>query len=326
MRKYVFSEEVIDRLEGMIIEDFRKCFLSYGYMEHEAVSMNSKIDTSVYFVGSTISVLKPYILTKMIPEKGYFLVQRCIRSQNLKKLGTNDELNWSSYFRSIGTLSPYNRLQEIGEEIICFFTDYLNISLSDILVRVSSKDKDLVDIWQYVKSVPNLEIDSKEDEYYKHKYGMDNIVGRNLNFAIRGSSENEYEDIGNLIVIEEVGGEKIAVELAFGISTIMSKMFSLQNSIQSSVICKYASYKDGLQTHFLDALAVVVHLEHEGLNPSASNTRGRILRSYIRIVKVLYEELGYTLNQVCEIAEQYEYGEYCETRGVATRIKNHIDR
>ncbi|SET64585.1 hypothetical protein [[Clostridium] polysaccharolyticum] len=322
MKDREFKSHKVEEFTEKIISNFKVCFRNFGYIEHSDIPINSKADTSVYFIGSTISVLKPYLITEEIPDKGYFLVQRCIRTQNLKIMLNGGKLNWSSYFRSIGTLSPYSRLNEVGMEIWEYLTEYLKIPSSDIRIRVSSKDEDLLGIWKSHRFKPCLEIDSKEQLYYKHKYGMEHIRGRNLNFALRKDDTDSFEDIGNLIVIEK-GNDKLAVELAFGVSTMIARMNSLDNAIQSSTICKFSDYTEE-KSYLLDSLAVAVHLIHEGLRPTASNTRGRLLRSYIRNMQSYCNRFQYSVERLCEEAKQYELDEYGKNTDVEEKLMQYM--
>ena len=312
----------IVEITDKILSDFKECFSNFGYIEHPDVQISSKIDKSVWLIGSTISVFKQYLINEKIPDKGYFLIQRCIRTQNLQKITKGEKLDWASYFRSIGTLSPYSRLSEVGMEIWKFFTQYLKISQNNIKIRVSSNDTDLLNIWPTDIFSNTLEIDSKEPKYYKHKYGMENVFGRNLNFAIRQGNTENFQDIGNLIVIEK-DNIPIAVELAFGVSTIIARMNCLDNAIQSSAICSVIDYKEKL-SYLIDSLAVVIHLMHEGIKPNASNMTGRILRAYIRNVKSYYKEAQYNLDYICKVAEQYELQEYLEKTNIYEKINGYL--
>ena len=310
-----------------IIDSFKEHFRFRGYEEHQPVQINSKIDDSVYFIGSTISVFKKYLLSNTIDPIGYFLVQRCIRTQNIKCIYDDNKIpEWSSYFRSIGTISPYNRLNEVIFEVWEFLNKKLNIPKNDIKVRVSSTDLDLLKFWKGLDEGPIIEIDSKDLSYYKHKYGLEHINGRNLNFALRQNGSNQFKDIGNLIVIERNGNERIAVELAFGVSTIICRMFSLYNSVQASIISKIIPFDRYNVSKFSDALSVIVHLVREELTPTASNTRGRVLRSYIQGLIYLNKKLKINFDTIVDFADRYEQEEYGNMTGVGQKIYNYITK
>src|SRR5260370_5866502 len=65
---------------------FSAYYTSLGYAEYTPVPITSKIDPTVRFVGSHVSVLKPHLLQGTVPTPGYFIVQNCLRTQNLRHL------------------------------------------------------------------------------------------------------------------------------------------------------------------------------------------------------------------------------------------------
>jgi len=148
----VLSSEDIRKHTSDTINSFKNFFSVMGYIEHTPVGINSKIDESVYFVGSTISVFKKYILTNTIPLNGYYLSQRCIRTQNINLLYKDEIPNWASYFTAIGTISRYDKLEDVSHHIWHYLNRILNIKNNDILVKVSSKDDDLLKIWNSLEN------------------------------------------------------------------------------------------------------------------------------------------------------------------------------
>src|SRR5690606_8562235 len=74
--------EVVEKLAS----DFKDYYRSLGYAEKEAVPISSGVDPSVRFIGSHISVFKPELLDGSVPTPGEFIVQDCVRTQNVKKI------------------------------------------------------------------------------------------------------------------------------------------------------------------------------------------------------------------------------------------------
>ena len=318
-----FKQEEIKKNTNFVISSFEEYFKSLNYIEHENVEMNSKIDDTVYFIGSTISVYKKHIFNNTIPDKGFYLIQRCLRSQNLKILFKDDIPNWGSYFKAIGTLAPYIRCNEIISEAWYFLNTVLKIDKNDIMVRVASSDEELLDFWQTLDNGPIVEVDGQPIEYYKHKYGHKELKGKNLNFALRQGNSNEFKDIGNLIVIEK-DEKKIAMELTFGVSTLLCRKFGLINPIQTSLISTVIPFKDET-IKFSDCICVVVHLLKEGLRPNSSNTRGRVLKQYIRGINIWKEKLGYTTDEIKEFANKYEYEEYKTVSNIGDELLKYME-
>lgn len=77
------------------------------------------------------------------------------------------------------------------------------IPQENIIIRASSEYQDLLDAIDTRHDSINIEKDSKPLQYYKHKYGMGEIVGRNFNFSLRHKNTQIFNDIGNVIVIED---------------------------------------------------------------------------------------------------------------------------
>jgi hypothetical protein len=102
-----------------------------------------------------------------------------------------------------------------------FLVKCLTIPQENIIIRASSEYPDLLDAIDTGYDSINIEKDSKPLQYYKNKYGMAEIVGRNFNFSLRHKNTQIFNDIGNVIVIED-NKKKYGVEVALGAITIMS--------------------------------------------------------------------------------------------------------
>ncbi|MFA4853330.1 MAG: hypothetical protein WC599_12500 [Bacteroidales bacterium] len=297
----------INQLYDHVIKSFSSTFGGYGLMEHNQSSIISDIDKSTFFVGSTISVFKPTVIEKKIPGKGYFLIQKCLRTQNASILKNDEKFpEWSSYFTSIGTISPPGQLKEISNCIWKFFTDELKIDKERLLVRVSSHDIDMMNVWNNIGA--KLEIDTREINYYRHHYGLQNVIGRNINFAIK-QNNLEFKDVGNLIIIENKSGQ-LGVELAFGVGTLLSRIYQLPHPINASLVSKIVPHKNKYSIKFADALSVVVVLSRQGIRPTASENRGRILRKYLQSLSYFRTKLDYSVDEIGRFITSYEKEEF----------------
>ncbi|MFB5759346.1 hypothetical protein [Paenibacillus medicaginis] len=307
-----FSAQHIRMNHQNIIDRFNSYYESKGFVKHAPVSINSKMDPSVYLIGSTISVLKPYLFAGEIPDRGFYLVQRCIRTHNSRILMKDGEFpKWASYFQSIGTLSPVNRLNDVCREVWEFLHNELEIASQDIMIRASAVDEDLLHFWRQLEDRPVIELDAFPRTYYRHRYGHEQWTGRNINFALRQQDGDRFEDIGNLIVIEHIQGHEAGgVETAFGISTLLARKFSLRHPIEASLISTIIPFHLENTCKLSDALAVVLHLVREGIKPNASNTRGRILRAYLRGLSYLMKQNHYSPACIKKFAQAYELEEY----------------
>ncbi len=296
------SHEAVESLE----RDFKDFYSSRGYSEHEPVLISSGADPSVRFIGSHISVFKPYLLTDTVPTPGYFIVQDCVRTQNMKRI-FDDEYSprWGSFFTSLGTISPASRLDEVCDESLHFLKEKINIENNDIRVRVNSKDEDLLKASRNVFPEDSLEIDTQQDSYYRHKIGIDGVWGRNFNLALRNANGEGFADVGNVILIEN-NEKKLGAELALGATTILKQVYNLEHVNDFYPVVGLPQIDPKISRKLEDAIIVSVTLSREGLEPNASDNRGRILRTYMRSLIYLRERAGLSIGKVEYALKQFE--------------------
>lgn len=292
-------------------KDYSNYLLSKGYKQNPSVKITSGIDPSVVLVGSTISALKPKLLNHEVSNEGEFLFQRAIRTRGIKRLLIPEKLEWYSYFDASGVLVNYDKLDKLVFDIIDFLNRFLNVDYSDIMVRVSERDNDLMKSLKNLDSRVVVEIDSREEKYYRHKYGLQElgIYGRNLNIAIRCCKELEYKDIGNIIIIESPN-EKLGVECAIGVNAILMRMFGLSNSIEASSIIDVYHPVDDSDYKFLDCLSVVSHLAYENAILINSRSPQYIYRKYLRALKYWAEIKKISNEELLDMIKMYIQIEY----------------
>lgn len=286
-----------------LIKNFKDHYALLGYQEEPPKKISSGIDQTVLFIGSGISVLKPYILENKIPSPGIFITQNCIRTQNVKGL-LNDNYSpaWGSYFTNIELIAPPERLYASCNETFDFFEKRLGISPANMLIRINSSDTDLMDlcIQRYGKGI--LEINSRNQEYYRHKIGVNGVLGRNFNLALRNPDSNNFFDIGNFI-IHERHNKKFFVEIGFGTTTILKELYGLDHVQDCMPVIGLTTENKVIKRKFEDAIVTSVVLLREGLQPFGRDNRNRILKQYIRSLsyfraktKMGIEELGHIIS------------------------------
>jgi len=115
-KKRFSPEEAKDHVESLV-SDFKDHYDSLGYTEVPSVKITSGIDPTVRFIGSHISVFKPYLAEDRVPSPGVYMRQDCLRTRNVEKLVDHSYFpNWGSYFSSIVALSTPERLKEACNE------------------------------------------------------------------------------------------------------------------------------------------------------------------------------------------------------------------
>lgn len=321
---FTFRRECLRNYYNGVINIFKEHFSSRGYAEHCPSSIISTVDDTVLFIGATISIFKPYLIYGEIPDSGFYVVQRCLRTRNILHAYEDDIFpEWGSYFHGIGTISNPNKLHEVCSDAWEFLHKKLGIEQKRIVIRISSRDSDLLEYWSSLKDGPIIEIDKKDIKFYRHQFGLNGITGRNLNFALKQKS-GEPGDIGNLILIEKQSTEALGIELAFGVSTLLCRAFQVDHPIQTSIISNIYHFKKGFQTKLADSLVVSVILLREGLRPVASN-RGRILRAYIQSISYLRTKSDMEIRELVKIMKDYEMEEFGNFTDIPERIGYYLE-
>lgn len=300
-----------------------------GYNENKPVKITSGVDKSVVLVGSTISVLKPKLLNNSIHKNGEFLFQRAIRTQPLKVMTVNQTSEWSSYFDATGLLVPQNLGEKLVYDVLFFLINKLNLSKDDIMIRINCNDTDLMGIVKNVSDMCNVEMNTREEKYYKHRYGLDEygIYGRNFNIALKDKKACEYKDIGNIIIIENQN-KKFGIECAIGLNALLMRMEGLKTSIEASSISDIVKLKSPTQHKFADCLSVVSHLAYENVEGLKKRNPIYLYRKYLKYLEYWSEELNLKREDVIAMIKNYlkmEYNNYDEVV-IDNNLKNLLIR
>ncbi|MFA6386611.1 MAG: hypothetical protein WCW04_02480 [Candidatus Paceibacterota bacterium] len=322
-----FNIESIRSLYSETINSFSNVFGSEGYIKHEpCTSLISGIDHSVRFIGSTTNVFKKYLKEDIpIPKEGYFLVQKCLRTRNTNTLFDDSIIpEWSSYFTAMGAIAPFDAINKLSDTTMKFLSS-LKIDENRIRIDVSSLDTDLLEIIKKLNKNYKFSINITDEgniDSYRHKYGEENISGRNFNISIKNQKTNEFKDIGNIILIEK-NNIPIATEMGIGVGTLISKKFNLSNSIEASSISKIIKYKSGLTTKFSDTLSVVVVMLKEKITPG-SRDKARLLRTNLLALTYFKHKLDIGIEEIKKYVDDYEKEEFGGNTNISNMIINYL--
>lgn len=298
--------------QEIITNNFFDYFDKQKYIKIPSVKISSRIDKSVFLIGSTISVLKEYIIKDTIPSNGLYIFQRVIRSRLLDQIFIeNYTTEWSSFWRSIGGLVKYDQLERITEDLFNYFVNYLCIPESEIAIKCSSEDLDLYYVLSKIFSKSTFLIDTKPRMYYRHRYGLEDlgIFGRNANFALKSKHSQEYRDIGNIIIIQS-DNKHFGVEYAFSPGAIISRLNNYSNVIKGEVINDIMNIDNVDLIRLADCIVVCMNLLYEGLIPNSVKMQKRILKKYLVALNYFKDKLNYTSDEVLSISNQYLKKEY----------------
>lgn len=293
-------------------EEFYKCFSEKGYIQEEAVKITSKVDSSVTFIGSAISPMKKYVLSKAIGKSGRFIIQNSIRTRALKNILNSEYSMFGSYFKALGVLIEYRDLERLVLDTFDYLINYLKISYEDIIIRINSKDNDLLDAVKKVDSKIVREYDAFEEKYYKHKYGLEaeKITGRNFNIGIRKKGTEMFLDIGNIIVMENED-EKLAVELALGNCTISMSYFGVDSTVASSKISDVFEINTVEKMKFADAIIATAVLMYEDIRKMKAHRWFEYhFRKYCRAIAFWKDKLNVQYETIAQYMRKFLKLEY----------------
>jgi len=291
-----------------LTDAFGSYFSSLGYKVEPQVRMTARIDPTVRFIGAPISVLKPYFMEKNVHAIGHVMVQNCIRTRNLKTLHDMDSIpKYGSFFTGMCILISYERLAELCRETLQLLYGKLGLEEGEVCINISAKDTDLIKAIKGLLPESLVNIDTKQPGYYIHRYGIEGVGGRNFNLAIKNARSGEFEDIGNIIVIESKD-EKLGVELALGDTTIVQQLLGLDH-VQDNYNLELAISDPIVNRKMEDAIMISLALYGEGLRPTnASNTQSRILRSYVKALSLCRQLCGISLQELSALIDKVETG------------------
>jgi hypothetical protein len=282
-REKFLPENAKEHVERLIAQ-FRAHCNTIGYKEVEAVTISSGIDPTVRFIGSHISVLKPFLSSESeITPPGVFMTQGCLRTRNVDRLLDDSYYpKWGSYFMSLGLLSAPERLDLVCSEIRTLFFDSLLVDPKDFRIRISSTDEDLSLGVQHFFDSKCLDFDTMPNNYYRHQIGMPGLQGRNFNIALRDYNTDTFSDVGNVIILER-DGHPLCIELALGVSTVLKQLYNLDHVLECTPVIGLELINDEpLRRKFEDAIITCQVLFSEGLRPLGQHNRNRILKRYLK--------------------------------------------
>ena len=306
-----FERNNLDQIQSLE-RLFKNHYTQAGYKEVLPVSINSGIDKSVNFVGSTISVLKP-LFHEGVPAPGVYMNQPCLRTQNMQ-IFYNDDANieYNSYFNTSAVLAPPEELDSVTRNAIEFISKLPEDTLDRLVVRAASDDEDLLGAIHASGFKGYIEIDGREDAYYHWKYGDPGVSGRGLTLAVTSRNDEHYRDIGNIVVMEK-NGMPAAVEWGYGSETFLSRVNDTVQPLESSTISDSFPYEHGLKAKLSDALAATIEMYCAGVTPADKGGRF-ILKEYLRGLSYLKRRTGLDTDELHQYGILYMHSRDYDTQ------------
>lgn len=304
----ITKTEYLDLIESK----FKECFANKGYFEEIPVNITSQVDPTIDLIGSKISPLKKYILNNNLKDEGIFLIQNSMKLKSFPYLKTNIHQTFGCYYKCMGVLTKPD-LEKVVFDTFDYLTNpiYLNISLEDICIKISSKDEDLNKAIEIVDSKIKREIDTMGEKHYRHKYGLENknITGRDFNIGIRKKGTDIYFNCGTFVVMENPE-KKIAIDMGIGNCSLSMCNFGTNSTVSSSRMADLFEIDNVEKTKFADALiAVSTFLKEDILNHPSKHLRKKF-RQYLNALIFWNNKFNYTEDELIYFIIEYLNSEY----------------
>lgn len=301
----------VKEIHDNIIQRYIDFVKNKSYFIMNPVGINSWVDPSVYLIWAPISVMKPYVVNQNIPNSWVALAQPSIRTHITKTLLNKESwIRWWSSFVWLASIANYIDKEKAFVELFEFLQNELWITSDNIKINVSSKDEDILDLISLLNKDILITIDSKPEQYYKHKYWLWDIVWRNCNIALREKWSDIFNDIWNFIIIEK-WEEKYWLEVAMWTSTIMKELYDLDHTLDTSIINSiYSNEWNNFRLKLQDSIVSSVLLFKEWIRWNSSNTKWRILKKYMDWILFYSNLIWISISDLENIIKSYEDAEY----------------
>ncbi|MFW5803858.1 MAG: alanine--tRNA ligase-related protein [bacterium] len=306
-----FNKKDIAKYSEVVRDSYFEHFTKNGYEKKDSVDVAAKdVDSSVLFIGSTISALKPLYLNNEVPENGAIIDQPCIRTQNLKNIYSEKPNKGNTVFELVGGIAPENKFSDVYNLSLKYFYENLKIEKDRLFVKASSLDKDILKGMGTESEGPEIELDSRKQGYYRWKYGIEGVVGRGMAFGVRNKHDaSKSMTLGNIIIMES-DNYPSTVQWGYGVGSIISGKYSKERVIDGSLISQVVPFSEGENAKFADSLAAVIEMYNSGLEPS-NRGADSYLKAYLRGLAYWASENKIEKDEIIEYVEGY-----CELRNI----------
>ncbi|MBR2289319.1 MAG: hypothetical protein IJ867_01530 [Clostridia bacterium] len=291
---------------------FVQCFRDKGFEEKKAVNITSQIDDTVDFIGSKISVMKPFVLNEDFGSFGRFIIQNSIKLKALKCIRIPEAHKFGSYYKCMGTISKPD-IERMVCDTFDYFTSeqYLNIPFDNLCIKICSQDDDLMHAIKGVDKRVNLEIDKASIEHYRHKYGMEReqITGRDFNIGVKVEGTNKYFTCATFVLMESPY-KKIGIDMGIGNCSLSMCKFNTASTVSSSRMADLVEIDSVQKEKFADALIATSIMFKEEVYDHPSNHFRKKYRQYLNALMFWNEQFKYSYEELADLIVSFLNREY----------------
>lgn len=256
-----------------IKDGFLVFFCGKGYELEPGVSIASKVDPSVFLVGSCTNVFKQRVFGDSISYSGHALVQPAINSKYFPDFNVDSIGKFVSTYTVLGLLHRKENLYQIISDQYNFFTDVVGLDMKNISIKANESDADLCGSIRGFSNKVIVQGDACRNFFGKHN-GIP-LLGRNIRF---------YYNNNNICVLSiyRYQDKDVGVESSATVQGLLMEKYSLKNTMCLSPLNDIKVANTSLELKYYDCITAVSELLHAGVVPNSSHMSGRILKKYIK--------------------------------------------
>ena len=275
--------------------------LEKGYKLEPVLPLNSRVDSTVFLIGSCTNVFKPYFLSNTIEGCGHALIQPGINTKDIFFADINQSRRFYSTYTILGLLQSVKNLPIILDDSYELITKVVGLDSTKIRLRVNPKDTDFI---SYIEKKYQFFIGN--ENCGRHSFGKHNgifIQGRHISFCY---------DNQNIAIscVYEYNGEALGVETSTTVQALIAAKNGFQNTMEASVLNDKYVAKTPQEFNYYDCVSAIAELMHSGVKPNSSHMPGRILKKYINRIAALEKELRITSSYTTELINFYIKASY----------------
>ena len=292
-----------------IIEEFKKFYKDNNYKILDSVAVNSKIDPTVFLVGSCTSVFKTIFLNNEVDMNGYIVVQPSINSKFLENIYSEEKGRYGSYYITLGVLDNYSNIGRALELSYKYLTNVIGFLPSNLKFVVNNSDQDFIDAISNINGLDSPIIEGKNSLHTFGKYKDDVITGRALKINYINEINNSDSCIMNISTYE-YKGKTLGVEVSTTVDVLLLETMNYINTIESSVLEDLNQRADTNMLKLYECISVIGTLMKDGVYPNSSRMDGKIFKRYNRALKYLSEKLNIDYDTIADYTKYFILNEH----------------
>jgi hypothetical protein len=297
------SHEYLSAIEASFVEHFRDA----GYAEIPGVPVThaKQVDASTRFIGSHTSVVKPLMFSDTVTAPGHFIVQTCVRTQNLALMSRGEPIHQGSVFQCNGLIAPYSSLGSALVDLERYFA-HLGIS-AQLVWHARDDDSDLLRALWDAQIHPLAH--RMPGDALRHTYGDQRLAGRDVQVDMFCGDQCRRLPIAVVSAIDVDNAPRFC-EVTITPGKIMQQLFHCDHFLDCFPIVDVPHDDVDTARKLEDCIALSVLLLRHGLRPAGTGNVRRLLRKYLAFAAEFAQALNVGATQLCSIVSKYEQAQF----------------